>query len=181
MGPGLREFLGQVETEVISNNRNKIYPTWGPLLSPVLYVHHSVNLAASLHFVSPLASVPSSVPIGMRCCCRAHMGLILSCSIPASSSIRRLDLPLPIKEEKCLSLLLPSPSCPPPPPLWLRQTCLPLSLSPPVNCSLIEAAVSPHPFLAQGERCAAATNLLRGRRGVPALPRCGPPPNPLAS
>ena len=112
------------------------------LFSPFLYVHvhHSVNLPASLHFVSPLASVPSSVPIGMRCCCRAHMGLILSCSI------LRLDLPLPIKEEKCPSLLLPSPPSCPPPPLWLRQTCPPLSLSPPVNCSLIEAAVSRHPL-----------------------------------
>ena len=34
MGPRLREFVGQVETEVVSNSRNKSHKTWGPLFYP---------------------------------------------------------------------------------------------------------------------------------------------------
>ena len=37
VGPRLREFIRQVEAEVINNIRNKIHQTWGPLSSPPLY------------------------------------------------------------------------------------------------------------------------------------------------
>ena len=33
----LREWCRQAQAEVVSNSRNKIHATWGPLFSPVLY------------------------------------------------------------------------------------------------------------------------------------------------
>ena len=50
-GPRLREFLRQVETELVSNSRNEIHQTWGPFLAhPCIY--------DSCGIVPPLGPIP---------------------------------------------------------------------------------------------------------------------------